>query len=195
LPVMGEAGIQVPRQREKKGTRSKPARIALPARKARVELRWGKVTLAAPDTAQTRHLPAAELYALLLTEPHPPKGAKALRWVLLTTVPIDSRKQALRCLRWYTLRWRIEEWHRVLKSGCRTESHQHHSAEKLARAIAIDAVIAWRVMLLTLLGREVPEIPAELIFAPWECKLLRLLQPLLAPETMSGAKKKSYASG
>jgi len=194
LPVMGKAQIAVPRQREKKGKRTKPAQIALPARQAHVELRWGKVVLAAPATAQTRHLPALEIYALLVFEPHPPKGAKALRWVLLTTVPIDSRKQALRCLRWYTLRWRIEEWHRVLKSGCRIESHQHHSAERLARAIAIDAVIAWRVMLLTLLGREVPEIPAKMIFAPWECRLLERLQPLIAPETIAGPKKKPYAS-
>ncbi|HEY4697754.1 MAG TPA: IS4 family transposase [Gallionella sp.] len=48
LPVMGEAQIEVPRQREKKGKPSKPGRIALPARKARVQLRWGKVTVAAP---------------------------------------------------------------------------------------------------------------------------------------------------
>ena len=195
LPVMGEAQIEVPRQREKKNKPTNPVQIALPARKARLQLRWGKVSLAAPLTAQTRHLPALELYALLLVEPHPPQGAKALRWVLLTTMPIDSRKQALRCLRWYTLRWRIEEWHRVLKSGCRIEAHQHHSAEKLARAIAIDAVIAWRVMLLTLLGREVPEIPAQMIFAPWECRLLELLQPLMAPETIRGLKKNAYVSG
>jgi Domain of unknown function (DUF4338)/Transposase DNA-binding len=193
LPAMGKAQIEVPRQREKKGKRTKPGQIALPARQARVELRWGKVTVAAPATTQTRHLPALELYALLLFEPHSPKGAKGLRWVLLTTVPIDSRKQALRCLRWYTLRWRIEEWHRVLKSGCRIELHQHHSAERLARAIAIDAVIAWRAMLLTLLGREVPEIPCKMIFAPWECTLLKLLQPLVAPETMRGPKKGAYA--
>lgn len=195
LPVMGKAQIEVPRQREKKGKRTKPGQIALPARQARVELRWGKVTVAAPATTQTRHLPAVELYSVLLVEPRPPKGAKALRWVLLTTLPIDSRKQALRCLRWYTLRWRIEEWHRVLKSGCRIESHQHHSANRLARAIAIDAVIAWRAMLLTLLGREVPEIPAKMIFAPWECTLLKLLQPLVAPETIRGPKKGAYASG
>ena len=194
LPEMGKAQIEVPRQREKKGKGTKPGQIALPARRAHVELSWGKVSLAAPDTAQTRHLPALEIYALLVFEPHPPKGAKALRWVLLTTVPIDSRKQALRCLRWYTLRWRIEEWHRVLKSGCRIESHQHHNAERLARAIAIDAVIAWRVMLLTLLGREVPEIPCKMIFAPWECRVLELLQPLVAAETIRGPKKKTYAS-
>jgi hypothetical protein len=195
LPVMGKAQIKIPRQQEKKKKRGEPAQIALPARQARVELRWGKVTLAAPATTQTRHLPPLELYAVLLVEPRPPKGAKALRWVLLTTVPIDSRRQGLRCVRWYTLRWRIEEWHRVLKSGCRIESHQHHTANKLARAIAIDAVIAWRVMLLTLLGREVPEIPAKMIFAPWECTLLERLQPLLAPETLRGLKKNPCASG
>lgn len=188
LPVMAQAQIEVPRQREKKSKPSKPGRIALPARKAQVDLKWDKVTLSAPATPQTRSLPAVELYALLVVEPHPPLGAKTLRWVLLTTVPILSRKQALRCLRWYTLRWRIEEWHRVLKSGCRIESHQHRTADKLARAISIDAVIAWRVMLLALLGREVPEMPCELMFSPWECRLLERLQPLVAPETIRGKK-------
>ena len=189
LPVMAKAQIEVPRQREKKSKPSKPGSIALPARTAHVDLKWDKVTVSAPATSQTRNLPALELYVLSVVEPHPPQGAKALRWVLLTTVPILSRKQALRCLRWYTLRWRIEEWHRVLKSGCRIESHQHRTADKLARAISIDAVIAWRVMLLALLGREVPEIPCELIFSAWECKLLERLQPLVAPDTITGAKK------
>ena len=87
------------------------------------------------------------------------------------------------------MRWRIEEWHRVLKSGCHIESHQHHNADRLARAISIDAVIAWRVMLLALLGREIPEMPCELIFSPWECILLERLQPLVAPETITGIKK------
>ncbi len=100
-----------------------------------------------------------------------------------------SHKMALRCLQWYTLRWRIEEWHRILKTGCRIESLQHRSADKLARAIAIDAVIAWRVMLLTLLGRDAPEMPCELIFSPWECRLLEKLQPVVAPETMNGQKQ------
>jgi hypothetical protein len=135
-----------------------------------------------------------ELHALLLTEVHPPQDATPLRWILLSTVPIESRKQALRCVRWYTRRWRIEEWHRVLKSGCRIEAHQHQSAAKLARAIAIDTVIAWRVMLLTLLGREAPTMRCELVFEPWECRLLEELQPLVAPETMRGQKGGRCAS-
>jgi hypothetical protein len=193
LPVMGEARIQVPRQRETKSKPSKPGRIALPARTAYVELRWTKVTLSPPSTPWAKDLPPVDLYALLVSEPNPPEGAKGLHWVLLTTVGIHSRRQALRCLRWYTLRWRIEEWHRVLKSGCNIESHQHHSAERLARAIAIDTVIAWWVMLLTLLGREAPEMPCEMIFSPWECALLEMVQPLVAPETMTEQKKGAYA--
>jgi hypothetical protein len=191
LPMMAQARIEVPRQREKKSKPSKPGRIALPARTAHVDVKWDKVTLSPPDTPQTRNLQPVEIYAVSVVERHPPEGAKALRWILLTTVPIRSRKEALRCLRWYTLRWRIEEWHRVLKSGCHIESHQHHTADRLARAICIDAVIAWRVMLLALLGREVPEMPCELMFSRWECSLLERLQPLVAPETMTG--KKNFA--
>lgn len=188
LPPMAEAQIAVPRQREKPAKRGKPACPALPARPARVALRWEEVTLAAPRTGPARHLPPLTLSALWVIEPHPPQGAKALHWVLLTTVPIRSRREALRCLRDYTRRWRIEDWHRVLKNGCRIEAHQHRTAERLARAIAIDAVIAWRALLLALLGREVPEMPGEWVFSPQECRLLEKLQPLIAPETMGNKK-------
>jgi hypothetical protein len=188
LPVMAQARIEVPRQREKKSKPSKPGRIALPARTAHVDVKWDKVTLSPPDTAQTRDLQPMEIYALSVVEPHPPEDTKALRWVLLTTVPIHSRKEALLCLRRYTMRWRIEEWHRVLKSGCHIESHQHRTADRLARAISIDAVIAWRVMLLVLLGREIPEMPCEFLFSSWECRLLEALQPLMALDTMTGKK-------
>lgn len=188
LPSMARARIEVPRQREKKSKPSKPGRIALPARTAHVDLKWDKVTLSAPATSQTRDLQPVEIYALFVMEPHPPEGAKPLRWVLLTTVPTCSRKEALRCLRWYTMRWRIEEWHRVLKSGCHIESHQHRTADRLARTACIDAVIGWRVMLLALLGREIPEMPCELMFSSWECRMLERLQPLVAPDTMTSKK-------
>jgi len=189
LPRMACAEIQVPRRREKKGKPSKPGRSALPARTAQVELRWDKVTVAAPKTPQTRHLPPVELYALHIVEPHRPEGTEPVRWVLLTTLPIASRKQALRCLRHYTLRWRIEEWHRVLKSDCGVEAHQHHTADRLGKAAAIDAVIAWRAMLLTLLAREAPDLPCEVFFSPWECRLLEALQPIFARETIQAEKK------
>ena len=100
-------------------------------------------------------------------------GAAPVEWFLLTTVDITSPEDAVQCLRWYCLRWRIEDFHRVLKSGCRIERIAHETAERIRRAIAINLVIAWRIMLMTLLGRETPELPPEVLFSDVELQVLR----------------------
>lgn len=174
-PLAATVKIAVPRQREHLGKPSAPGRPGLAAREAEVELRYKEVALAAPDTPALRGRPPLRLWAIHLQEKNPPPGATAVHWILLTTLPVASRKQALKCLRWYCRRWRIEEWHRVLKSGCKILEHQHHDAATLLRAIALDAVIAWRIMLLGLLGREVPGLPAALVFDACECEVLALL--------------------
>jgi len=165
----------VPRQREHRAKPSDPGRPALPTRTAKVEVRFKEVSLSAPQAPQTRHKQPIKLWAVYLLEKHPPQGAVALHWMLLTTIPVASVKQALKCVRWYCRRWRIEEWHRVMKSGCRILDHQNHRAHVLLRAIAIDAVIAWRIMLLALLGREVPELPSDVLFDEGEREVLGLL--------------------
>jgi hypothetical protein len=70
------------------------------------------------------------------------------------------------------MRWRIEDWHRVLKTGCRIERLAFETGERLKRAVAINLVIAWRIMLMTLLGRECPELPAEVLFSDLEIRVL-----------------------
>ena len=174
-PLAKTVSIAVPRQREHRAKPSDPGRPALPARTAKVQVRFKEVTLSAPQTPQTRQKPPIKLWAVYVVEQDPPTGAAAVHWLLLTSIPITSVKQALKCVRWYCRRWRIEEWHRVLKSGCKILEHQNHSAQVLLRAIALDAVIAWRIMLLALLGREVPELPAATLFDPQECEVLDLL--------------------
>jgi hypothetical protein len=174
-PVALRMQLAVPRQREHLAQGSDPGRPGLPARQATVELRFQPLTIAAPEKPSTRHRPPLRLWALYVVEPHPPAGAEKIQWFLLTTIPLTSAKQARKCLRWYCRRWRIEEWHRVLKSGCHILDHQNRKAEVLTRVIAMDAVIAWRIMLLTLLSRELPELPARLVFSDWECRTLELL--------------------
>lgn len=171
----GSVSISVPRQREKKGKPSKPGCPSLPARTAQVEVRFRQITICAPKTTLLKDKNPITLSAVYLFEKNPPPGATRIKWMLLTTIEVRSLKQAMKCVRWYCLRWRIEEWHRVLKSGCRVLEHQHQSDESMARAITIDAVVAWRIMLLALLGRELPELPCELLFNPWECEVLALL--------------------
>ena len=174
-PLAQSARIMVPRQREHVSRPSEPGRPGLQAREAEVQIRYKEVTLSAPNTAQTRHLHPIRVWAIYLREKNPPAGARALEWLLLTTIEVRSSKQAFKLIRLYCRRWRIEEWHRVLKSGCKILEHQNHSAKALLRAIAMDAVIAWRIMLLTLLGREFPDLPCALLFDPCECEVLQLL--------------------
>jgi len=174
-PLAKTMSLPVPRQREHPSKPSTPGRPALSARSAKVEVRFKEGTLSAPRTPQTRNQLPLQLWAVYLVAKHPPKGAVAVQWMLLTSMPVASVQQALKCVRWYGRRGRIEEWHRVMKSGCKILDHQNHSAQVLLRAIAIDAVIAWRIMLLALLGREVPELPSDILFDRCECEVLQLL--------------------
>ncbi len=66
-----------------------------------------------------------------------------------------------------------QECFRVLKSGCRTEFLLFRTAERLQRVVAINAVIAWRIMVMTLLGREVPDCEPSLMFTDEELDFLR----------------------
>ena len=75
-------------------------------------------------------------------------------------------------LRRYRLRRRIEDWHRALKSGCEVEDLANRYRERLERAEAINAVIAWRLHLMVQLGRETPELPAEKLFSEIEIRVL-----------------------
>src|SRR5437879_5189261 len=101
-----------------------------------------------------------------------------------STIPQSlSRCQAAALVDCYSRRWRIEEWHRILKSGCQVEEHQHQTGERLKRAIALDVVLAWRIQLLVLLGRPVPELPCEIFFDNWEVKVLEAVQPQKRPDT------------
>ena len=114
-----------------------------------------------------------QLWAIHVCEPSPPANEKPVEWFLLTTCDITDNEMARQCVYWYTLRWRIEDWHRVLKSGCGIEDLAHKTAERLKRAIAINLVIGWRIMLMTLLGRTCPELPAEVLFSDLEVRVLR----------------------
>jgi hypothetical protein len=170
-PVQARVQVQVPRQSARPKRAKQPARPPRLARTATLAVRYQAVQLRPPPYHRDR-APIA-LWVLHAVEEHPPAGVAPVEWVLLTTLPLATPEDAIQCLRWYCCRWRIEDWHRVLKSGCRVEALAHDTAERLQRAIAIKAVIAWRLMLMTLLGRETPALPAEVLFSDLELRVLR----------------------
>jgi hypothetical protein len=170
-PVAARVQVPVPRQSARPKRAKQRARPQRLARTATLAVRYQAVRLRPPP--YHRGKAPIVLWVLHAVEEHPPPGAARVEWFLLTTLPLAAPEDAIQCLRWYCLRWRIEDWHRVLKSGCRVEALAHETAERLRRAIAIRAVIAWRIMLMTLLGRETPDLPAEVLFSELELRVLR----------------------
>ena len=162
--------LHVGRQSARPKKSKQKARPKRAERVAEMTLRYVQVELPAP-----RHLCDHEpisLWILHAVEEQPPPGAKPLEWFLLTTMTLTSPEQAERMLAHYCLRWRIEDWHRVLKTGCRIEKLRNETATRLKRALAIYLVIAWRVMLMALLGREETTLPPEVLFSDLEIEVL-----------------------
>lgn len=90
------------------------------------------------------------------TEIDPPKGADAISWVLLTNLPVKNAKDAVEKVEWYRARWGIEVHHKVMKSGCRVEAARLETGERLTRYLAINSIIAFRLMHMTYILRVSP---------------------------------------
>ena len=168
--VRATLNIRIPRQSARPKLSKQKARPHRPERTAQVLLRYQEVEL--PPPSEHKDKAPVKLWVVHLREETPPAGETPLEWFLLTTMAVTGNRIAEQCIRWYRLRWRIEDWHRVLKSGCGTEKLAYRTAERLRRGIAINMVIAWRIMLMTLLGRECPELPAEVLFSDIEIEVL-----------------------
>jgi len=170
-PIKGHLRVPIPTQSARTKKSKQKARAARPKRLADLTLRYRPFDLPPPEYYADR--PPVSVNLIHAVEENPPANTEAIEWFLLTTLDINSAADIEQCLRWYTLRWRIEDWHRVLKSGCSIDKLMHESAERLRRAIAINLVIGWRIMLMTLLGRETPDLPAEILFSDIEIRTLR----------------------
>jgi hypothetical protein len=119
-------------------------------RKATLTVRVSSLELQAPQQHPQRSgLKPVRVQVVWAIEEHPPSGEKAIAWLLLTTLEVTNFEQACRCLRWYSYRWLIERYHYTLKSGCRLEQLQLETADRLERALATYAIVAWRLLWLT----------------------------------------------
>ena len=140
------------------------------AREAMLEIRYTRVRLKAPSSkADGKDI---RIWAVLAQEVETPEGVTPLKWLLLTTIEIQSFEQAVEVMGWYCLRWGIEVYHKTLKQGCKIEQRQLGNADRIESCLAIDMVIAWRIYHLTKLGREIPDVPCTVFFEEAEWKAL-----------------------
>lgn len=139
------------------------------AREARLEVRAQRIRLKAPYRKQTT-LPDVEVNVVLVRETNPPSHDDAIEWLLITSLPIDTKAEVLLVVDYYTGRWPIEVFFRVYKTGCTVERIQLETSDRLLPCLMLYKIIAWRVLYLTMLGRLCPELPCDVLFTPDEWK-------------------------
>ncbi len=161
----GSFAIEVPARR---GTKHATPRAP---RMAPVELRFVAFTLNPPKRLSAQ-LPNLPMSAILVREKDPPAGEPPLEWMLLTNLPIATFEQAYEKVKWYCLRWRIEMYHKVLKSGFHIERCRLGEAQRLIRYVTVMSIIAWRIFMLTLMARTNPEAPCTTLLTDDEWKVL-----------------------
>lgn len=181
-PVLGETDLLVPAS----------ANTKKPARTARLAIRCMKVRLRPPRHRAAEKLQPIEVFAIHALETGAGDGIDPLEWLLLSSVATHTCEEALERLAWYARRWTIESWHRVLKSGCRVEARQLGSYDRFVRATALFAVISWRILYATLLGRLDGDLSCEALLQTVEwralyCRANDTAQPPDTPPTMAQA--------
>ena len=99
---------------------------------------------------------------------------------------ITTFADAAEKLAWYTMRWGIEVYHRTLKSGCKIEERQLGTADRIEACLAVDMLVAWRIVYLTRLGRDTPDVPCSVYFEETEWKALtaHVAQNPVSPKRM-----------
>lgn len=170
-PVLGTTTLKIrfkEQWKKVKGTRRLTARSA---RKAELQIRACQVELRPPYRPGTPLTPLT-IWVVLAQEIDPPAGEDPIQWIVLSDLSARTFKKALRILKFYTQRWQIEVFHRILKSGCRVEKSQLKDSQRLLPRVALQIIIAWRIHYLTLLGRACPQLPSGAVFQPCEWKPL-----------------------
>lgn len=144
--------------------------------KAVLELRYLRM-LVLPPVAKQKDYGPLELSVLYAEERGTPKGRERISWKLLTDLPVRSCEEAIEKLQWYALRWKIELFHKILKSGCRVEESRLRTAPRLVNLIATCCVVAWRIFWLTMINRSQPAAGPTLALTQLELQLLDRLVP------------------
>lgn len=132
--------------------------------------------LRAPIGKQKRY-PALTLTVLQARERDEPANRPRIDWKPITDLPVLSNEAAVEKLRWYAGRWKIEVFHKILKSGCRAEDARLRTAERLVKLIAVFCILSRRVFWITMINRAAPDAEPRAALTALETKVLDHLVP------------------
>jgi len=128
-PLLGKVLISVPQ----KGGRQH--------RKTTLEIRSCTLTLSPP--IRNNSLPPVQLNVVQAQENI---GEDPISWILLTSEPVETLEEVLYVLRCYGLRWKVEDFHKVWKTGgTNVEGLRLQSEGAILRAATVLAFVAVRL--------------------------------------------------
>jgi hypothetical protein len=138
---------------------------------ADLELRYKRIRVLPPIGKQKRY-PALDLTVIHARERDEPADRPRIDWRLITDLMVEQPADAVEKLAWYGMRWKIELFHKILKSGCRAEDARLRTAERLVNLIALMCILSWRLFWMTMVNRIVPDAPPSLALTADEVMLL-----------------------
>jgi hypothetical protein len=153
-----------------------------------LEIRYRKIRVL-PPIGKWKRYPALTLSVIQAEEAGAPRNRKRISWKLITDLPVRSKRQAVEKLEWYSMRWKIEVFHKILKSGCKAEDSKLRTAHRLANLIAVFCIVSWRVFWMTMLNRTAPDTLPSLALTTTE---IRLLDGILADRPTATQKTLSH---
>lgn len=128
----------------------RPGKADRRARSVAVTVHGGKVTLNDPRAGKRE---GVTVNAVLVRETKPTLADEPIEWLLLTSLPIDSREQLEQVIEYYLQRWMIELFFKVLKSGCRIESRRFEHIDRFLPALGLYLIVAWRSLYICRISR------------------------------------------
>lgn len=138
------------------------------ARVAHMTVSSKEIYIALPDKQKKdKDYEPVKITAILCTENHPSTGTEAIEWLLITDLPIVTFEDACEKIQWYTCRWQIEIFFKILKSGCTIEKLQL-TDKNFSACLSFYMIIAWRILYVTVMGRQCPDISCECVFSKEE---------------------------
>jgi hypothetical protein len=165
--------------------RNKKGKVALVV----LEIRYQQFRIQ-PPRGRKRRYPALVLTVIQARERDNPHGRDRIDWKLVTDLPVRSCAEAIEKVQWYALRWRIETFHKVLKSGCQAEQAKLRTAARLINLLAVLCILSWRIFWLTMLNRSAPDARPDLVFTALE---LRVLDAVIQDPPRAGRQPRSLS--
>ena len=153
-----------------------PAGRGHKARHVQQEVRVQRVTLRDPQGQPL------SVSCLIASEINTPQGCTSVVWRLLTNRSATTLQEALQLIEWYRARWEIEQFFFILKEGCKVEQLQLGDSQRLQTALALYMLIAWRINRLMRLGRNCPELPADVALDSQEWQAAYILNRKPVPK-------------